>query len=363
MTVDNTRHRLLAAHSQAGTLTVVNLLNNSLEAEIPVGSDSSGVAVDAKGEKYFVGTDKGIAVVDARSLKETGFIATPGPADAMIFDPYNGDLYVGHDDGTELWVVDTRLDKIKGRIAIPGAPELMALDSRSHRLYVNIKPLNEILVIDTATSKDIAHWSTLPTESPHGLALDADNHRLYIAGHSRTVSVLSIPAGKHQGTIDIGPGQVDQIAFDVQAQRLYCPSSGQLVNIGTSGETPQVVGSLSISPGTHSVAVDPTTHWVWIAYANSGGSYVEGLAPQLSVLAYKGRKFAGQTKIEMSKAGAIALRTFPGEITDSELEQESGGSGLRYSFDIRRGSLTHEVGVDAKTGKVLESSEEGPNAD
>jgi hypothetical protein len=47
----------------------------------------------------------------------------------------------------------------------------------------------------------------------------------------------------------------------------------------------------------------------------------------------------------------------------AELEQESGGSGLRYSFVIRHNSAKHEVGIDAKTGKVLENSIEGEHPD
>jgi hypothetical protein len=43
------------------------------------------------------------------------------------------------------------------------------------------------------------------------------------------------------------------------------------------------------------------------------------------------------------------------KITDEELENEKGRSGLRYSFDIKRGTVTQEVGVDAQTGKVLEN--------
>ncbi|MDE2139101.1 MAG: PepSY domain-containing protein, partial [Gammaproteobacteria bacterium] len=59
----------------------------------------------------------------------------------------------------------------------------------------------------------------------------------------------------------------------------------------------------------------------------------------------------------------IALKTFPGKILKEELEKEKGGSGLRYSFDIRRGKLIHEVGVDAKTGKVLENSDDSKESD
>ncbi len=79
--------------------------------------------------------------------------------------------------------------------------------------------------------------------------------------------------------------------------------------------------------------------------------------------AYTGEALAKHAKVSMTEARAIALKAHPGKITDEELEKESGGSGLRYSFDIREGKATHEVGVDAQTGAVLENKEEGPNPD
>jgi len=59
-------------------------------------------------------------------------------------------------------------------------------------------------------------------------------------------------------------------------------------------------------------------------------------------------------------ARVSAKRTTP---CHEELEAEKGGSGLRYSFDIKQGKVVKEVGVDAKTGKVLENAKEGPNPD
>jgi DNA-binding beta-propeller fold protein YncE len=278
MTVDGDRRRLLAAHSQAGTLTVIDLAADKLEREVPVGK-SSGVAVDPQDGKYFVGTTEGVAVIDRNTLAKTGFIATPGPTDAMIFDPQNDRLYVGHDDDGELWVVDPRRDGIIGRIAIPGAPEMMAIDPQSHRLYVNIKPSNEVVAIDPESGKMVAHWSTLPTDSPHGLALDPSSHSLFVAGRSPTVSVFALPGGKALQGIDIGPGHVDQIAFDVGSRRLYCPSSGRLVTVAIGPGADAVLGSVAIPQGTHSVAVDPRTHRVWIAYADHDHSYVQAFSP------------------------------------------------------------------------------------
>ena len=79
--------------------------------------------------------------------------------------------------------------------------------------------------------------------------------------------------------------------------------------------------------------------------------------------AFSGHRFAGQAKITLEQARAIAQKARPGTFTDEELEREHGGSGLRYSFDIKSAGVTWEVGVDAKTGDVLENDREGANPD
>jgi uncharacterized membrane protein YkoI len=78
---------------------------------------------------------------------------------------------------------------------------------------------------------------------------------------------------------------------------------------------------------------------------------------------YSGQELDKNAKITMAKATTIATKGRPGEVTDRELEREGGGSGLRYSFDIKSAGTTYEVGVDAITGKVLENSKEGANPD
>ena len=80
-------------------------------------------------------------------------------------------------------------------------------------------------------------------------------------------------------------------------------------------------------------------------------------------LAYTGEKLAKDAKVNIAEARAIALKAHPGKIKDEELEREAGGTGLRYSFDIKSGSSTQEVGVDARTGRVLENAKEGKNPD
>lgn len=90
---------------------------------------------------------------------------------------------------------------------------------------------------------------------------------------------------------------------------------------------------------------------------------VMALAVAGPAAAYAGQELAGKARITIDEARAVALKARPGRIADEELEQERGGSGLRYSFDIKQGAVTHEVGVDARTGRVLENKAEGPHPD
>ena len=72
----------------------------------------------------------------------------------------------------------------------------------------------------------------------------------------------------------------------------------------------------------------------------------------------KGHELSAEAKITLAQARLIALQARPGKISDQELEKESGGSGLRYSFDVKSHGKEFEVGVDAMTGKVLENGSE-----
>ena len=87
------------------------------------------------------------------------------------------------------------------------------------------------------------------------------------------------------------------------------------------------------------------------------------MATKIVADTFKGAELAASATVTMEAARESALKARPGKITDAELEKERGGSGLRYSFDITSGGKPYEVGIDAKTGKVLENKVEGKHAD
>lgn len=76
-----------------------------------------------------------------------------------------------------------------------------------------------------------------------------------------------------------------------------------------------------------------------------------------------GARYLKDAKLTLAQARAVAIKTAHGKIVAEELEKERGGSGLRYSFQVKTARHVHEVGVDARTGKVLENSIEGSDTD
>jgi uncharacterized membrane protein YkoI len=62
-------------------------------------------------------------------------------------------------------------------------------------------------------------------------------------------------------------------------------------------------------------------------------------------------------RISMAQARAKALRLAPGRIISSEYEKEGGI--WRYSFDIQQRGNVQEIGIDGRTGRIVENKSEG----
>jgi uncharacterized membrane protein YkoI len=62
-------------------------------------------------------------------------------------------------------------------------------------------------------------------------------------------------------------------------------------------------------------------------------------------------------RLTMAQARSIALRAAPGKIISAEYEKEGGG--WRYSFDVQQRGHVQEIGVDGRTGRIVENKSEG----
>jgi YVTN family beta-propeller protein len=279
--IDSQRHRLLAAHENDGTADYMDLRSNAVIARLKVGG-AVDTAVDADSKFYYVSVQeaKRVAVVDAATLKEVASIKTEGPTDAILYEPKNRRIYVTHDDGTHVWVIDPATAKVVATITIPGAPEVMVYDPSADRIYLNIKTKNVVAVIDPTINRVVGEWPTAPAAQPHGLALDADNHRVFSAGGNGKLVVIDTKTGAATQSVDIAE-KVDQIAFDAAGGLVYCAGTGKMSVVRTTGGKLTPLGDVDTAATARNVAVDPSTRAVWTTYTDGKDSFAQSWMPPL----------------------------------------------------------------------------------
>ena len=275
MFVDAKRRKLLAAHRDAGALDVINL-DTGKASSAKVGH-VQGVDMDEAGH-YFAGDEKDqrLVVLDAKTLKVDKDIPTAGEIDAIAYCPKNKLVYADHDDGTDVWAIDPVKGKIVQTIDVGGAPEFIEFDSSTKLLYQNVKTTNSVAVIDPSTNKVVNTFSTLPAESPHGLAIDSKAGRIFTAGRNGKLVVLDVASGKRIAEADIAPG-VDQIAMDHTNNRIYCACKGFVSMLEETADGVKFIKSIPAHAGAHTLAVDPKTHAVWISYGDKTTASLERL--------------------------------------------------------------------------------------
>ena len=272
--VDNQKRRLLLDHTGNGTLDIIDLNTEKVLKQIKTGA-AQGVAVDSQRSRYYVSVsrEKKLVIIDSQTVEKTGEVPLPGPGDALAFDPKNQLVYVGHDDAGDVWAIDPAALRIAATIPIAEGPEYIIYDPEADRLFQNIKSNDTLLILDPASNAVKATWPTGVAKHPHGMAFDPRTRRLFVAGTNGKLAVLSSVDGKALCLADMVTG-VDQIALDPARQRLYCPSSsGKLTVLDTSGDSVKALGDVTTARGSKTVAVDPTTHAVWIAYAQAGKTF------------------------------------------------------------------------------------------
>jgi hypothetical protein len=265
-------HRLLAAHPGAKTLTVLDTETGQIQ-DLETGA-VNGVVVAGKANRIFAaGPGQQLVAIDRETLKVVSTAKLTGPGDVLAWDSKRGQVYVSHDDGAEDWVFDATTFQPVGTVKIEEAPEFVEYDSTTDRVYQNIKSTNHLQVIDPSTRAVVATWDTAPMTSPHGLVLDKKNGRAYSAGRNGKLVTVDLASGKVLSAVEVAPG-TDQIAADIKFGRLYSPGKGHLTVLDISGDTPKLMGDIAIPAGAHSVAVDPNSHDVWIAYGDASSAHI-----------------------------------------------------------------------------------------
>lgn len=289
--IDAAQRRLLACHTQNGSLDIIDIDNNTLIKSIPTGA-AQGVAIDEKGGRYFVSCSKPpkLVIIDSIKLEVTGEVPLPEAADVCTYSTALNRVVVDNDEKPKQWWIDPDAKKIVDEITYGGSGmEDLGFNDDGTELIQNLKDANGVSTFEyrvyTASMKTgerdylPTFGPTAPAEKPHGLAMLPEANAVLIAGGNGKIVLLDYMTGKVIASADISP-RVDEIAYDPGLQRAYAASGLGVISVVAVGDHAlKSLGSVPSSQGAHSIAVDPKTHTVWIAYATKDGkAYVQSFA-------------------------------------------------------------------------------------
>jgi YVTN family beta-propeller protein len=254
--------------------------------EVTVVDGSSGeIAGHVKG---FHGITHGIAVVKASNRgytdegeagKAASFnlktfavekrIQAAEGADAIAFDPVSNHVFIINGDAGTITVIDPKTDAAVGTITVGGKLEY-AVPGENGKLFVNGADKRELVSIDTSNNSIAARWPVPECESPHGLAIDASSHRLFVSCLNQRLFVLDSQNGHIVGTVSIGSGS-DAVVFDPK-RKLVFSSNGKDGNISViDAKNPASyasLGSIKTSISARTMSIDPTTGRLFLASAD-----------------------------------------------------------------------------------------------
>jgi YVTN family beta-propeller protein len=225
------------------------------------------------------GRSNNITVFDLKTNATLSQIATGENPDAIMYDNFSKKIITCNGRSKDLSIVDPITEKVVSTIPVGGKPETAVSDEKG-KLFVNIEDKNEIIQVDIASGKVEAHWP-LSAESPTGLAIDLNTHRLF-AGCDKEMVIVDAISGKVVKKMPIGDG-CDGIGFDSNTKLIFASCGEGKLSIvkEESADNYKDVGSVATKRSARTIAVDETTHEVFLPAADMEKSSVPNERPKM----------------------------------------------------------------------------------
>jgi len=260
LSIDEAARRLYVTH--ATKIVVIDLDKDAVAGEIADTPGVHGFALAPELGRGFSsnGKENKASIVDLKTLQTIAKVETGENPDAILLVRQSVWVFNGH--GRSVTIFDGKSGKVELTAPVDGKPEFAVTDGAN--IYCNIEDKNEVALI----GKFIIHWPLTPGEEPTGLAIDTEHHRLFAGCHNKLLVMLDSTTGKVVTTVPIGQG-VDAMAFDAGTQFVFASCGDGTVTVAHEDAPDKltVVQTLNTERGARTMALDPTTHKIYLASA------------------------------------------------------------------------------------------------
>ncbi|MGH9699149.1 MAG: YncE family protein [Candidatus Acidiferrales bacterium] len=281
LTIDPATHRLFVAHLGAGNVYVVDVETNKVLNTVANVPGVEGVTFVAELQKLYTsdwGEDT-IGVVDLRSMQILTKIPTESKPDGSAYAGPFGKLYVSDERARAVAVVDVKRDMVVKMLRFKSETGMSQYDPVAKKVYVNLQDSNEFAVIDPANDALAGRYPVGRCQGNHGMALDPADHRAFLSCEGNSLlTIFNLDTFAPIEYLKMAPG-ADVVAYDAGLGRVYvaCYSGAISVFERKDADHFQKLADVNVAHAVHSLAIDPSTHRVYVPEQEEDGMPVSRL--------------------------------------------------------------------------------------
>lgn len=267
---DDEAHRLYIAHNSR--VEVVDSATGKILGAITGLKSTHGIAFNPDGKTGYItdGAGNTIVVFNRADFSVKATIAAGINPDGVAFEPSTKTVWAFNGRSSNVSVLDTSSNTVVATVPLPGKPEFPQADGHGS-VFVNIEDKNAIVKLDAATRKAVATWPLTGCESPSGMAIDRDKHRLFSVCDGGKMAIVDYESGKVLGLAAIGDSP-DAAGFDPRHELAFSSNGGDgtltIVDAGKPGFP--VLQTVKTEKGARTMALDASTGRVYLVTAEFG---------------------------------------------------------------------------------------------
>jgi hypothetical protein len=229
---DASMQRLFVAALGNNTVEVLDLKSAAHIKSLSGFQEPQGIAIlaDARLAAVANGQGEGLQLLNADDYRPGSMVKLGDDADNVRYDASARHVYVGFGSGA-LAAINEADSRVLGEAKLAGHPESFQLERSGSRIFVNVPTANQIAVVDRTGMRVVATWPVTTATSNFPMALDEDNHRLFIGcRHPAKVLVYDTGSGLEVGSVDI-VGDTDDLFYDAARKQLYVSGGEGFVDV------------------------------------------------------------------------------------------------------------------------------------
>jgi DNA-binding beta-propeller fold protein YncE len=261
--------RVFVAHTAMGTVEIIDGERGVHSGTIPGCPEANGILCAQEEQLVFAaarGAGKVLVIAATSGDVIEEVVVGPKP-NGLAWDPRRKRLLVAGVQDFRARLVGSRAGSVVADTELPGRPRWCISDPSADRFLVNIREpaCVAVLAVDMAALQ--ARWP-LSSAGPHGLDLDPEHGRAFVACDGGTVLAVDLKTGRKLAGVAIA-GEPGAIWYNPDRARLY-------VTIGQPGlvdvidtQDMGLAQELPTEAGAHTTAFDRPRQLLYVFLPSS----------------------------------------------------------------------------------------------